>query len=161
MTNSPGNCGFGHFTAEIPNGKLNFLCSVALVINLHLVLSLGSSFLNRFLICDMNVYPYFNCTVYYPQIFDFLVFLRFPSLIILLAELSEYLFISIKVCINSFYVTSFFLYHLKTLENQRFFEVFRRYLKKPVTWNRLDARFLFIKCFSRTRNLVWKCFFLV
>ena len=29
VTKSPGNCGFGHISEEMLNGKLHFLCSVA------------------------------------------------------------------------------------------------------------------------------------
>ena len=36
---------------------------------------------------------------------------------------------------NSFYTTSLFLYSLKTLENQKLSDVFRRYRNKPVSWN--------------------------
>ena len=34
--------------------------------------------------------------------------------------------------INSFHATGLFLYPLKTLENQRFFDVFREYRKRAV-----------------------------
>ena len=36
---------------------------------------------------------------------------------------------------NPFYTTGIFLYPLKTLENERFSDVFRGYRKKPVAWN--------------------------
>ena len=39
--------------------------------------------------------------------------------------------------INLFHATIFSLYPLKTSENQRFSDVFRRYRKRPVAWNRL------------------------
>ena len=39
--------------------------------------------------------------------------------------------------VNSFHAISLFLYPRKTPENQKFFEVFREYRKKLVTWNRL------------------------
>ena len=40
-------------------------------------------------------------------------------------------------CINPFHTICLFLYPLKTSENQRFFDVFRGYRKRPVAWNGL------------------------
>ena len=42
-----------------------------------------------------------------------------------------------KVSINLFHATGIFLYPLKTSKNQRFFDIFRGYRKKPVAWNGL------------------------
>ena len=40
--------------------------------------------------------------------------------------------------ISPFHALGFFLYLLKTLENQRFSDVFRGYRKRPVVLNRLS-----------------------
>ena len=40
---------------------------------------------------------------------------------------------------NPFHATSFFWYHVKTSESQRFSDVFRGYQKRPVALNRLKG----------------------
>ena len=44
---------------------------------------------------------------------------------------------------NSFHATGLFLYPLKSLKNNRCFDVFRGYIKKPVTLNGLKTKILY------------------
>ena len=44
--------------------------------------------------------------------------------------------------LNPFYATGLFLYPLKSLKNKRCFDVFRGYIKKPVTLNGLKTKIL-------------------
>ena len=48
--------------------------------------------------------------------------------------------------LNPFYATGLFLYPLKSLKNKRCFDVFRGYIKKPVTLNGLKTK-TYIKTF--------------
>ena len=56
------------------------------------------------------------------------------------------------------FCTMVFLYTLKTSENQSFFDVFRVYRKRPVTWNRLISGELTIqgKLVSLHGVLLWE-----
>ena len=52
---------------------------------------------------------------------------------------------SIYILLHLFHTIDLFLYLLKTSENQRFSDVFRRYKKRPVAWNRL----------KKNENILW------
>ena len=55
---------------------------------------------------------------------------------------------------NAFHDTGLFLYPLKTSENQRFSDVFKRYRKRPIAWNGL-------KKFRKNVKKSWELVFLL
>ena len=64
------------------------------------------------------------------------------SFYLLCCQSQDTLFLIVKQLVNPSHATGFFLYYLKTSENQRFFNVFRSYGKRPVARDGLNDQLI-------------------